>query len=337
MLGTTTAMRLSYASSGNSSESEPESDLGDVSYLATKKPSRPALKQTTVKQPAPAIVPRASPRVTFTADIGSSRQSYRESTTSSSEDEDLISSPKHRVAYRPDSHKKALAYWASLDPPVWKSSSLVHMKSSLQNLSVSARPLPLEQQQAQSKARIAARQAELEEINSLLEDLKVSRANETAALHANFEERNRSLWETIEGAIASKEAEARAAQQREAEVLAKAREREEAARKAAKEAQDKALKEEADRQAKEKEEARLKAEAEAKQAKNNIGKQMWTDRHNLILRLKEVNPAVVNNSEWRKACRDAKKVITPKVGQVTNSLSHIQTIVRSSLNAFAHL
>lgn len=314
--------------------------MGDVSYLATKKPPRPALKPATSKPLAghAPVASTSSPRVTFASStnlgVSSSRRpsSHREtlstSTSSSEEDEDeLIHSPRRQSSYRPESHKKALAYWASLDPPVWKSSSLVHMKSSLQNLSSPHRQPSSAHQAAQSKARVAARQAELEEINALLADLKVSRAEETAALHANFEERNRSLWDTIEGAIAAKEAEARAAQQREAEVLAQAREREEAAKKAAKEAQDQALKEEADRAAKEKEDARLKAEAEAKQAQNNVGKRMWTERHALIQRLKEVNPTVVNNPDWRKACREAKKIITPKVGQVTNSRSHIQNIV----------
>lgn len=200
------------------------------------------------------------------------------------------------------------------------------MKSSLQSLSSFAPP-QRPQSSSQSQARISARQAELEEINSLLSNISLTRDKEAAALHAAFEERNRSLWDSIEGAIAAKEEEARAAQQREAEVLAQARAKQEAAEKAAKDAKDKALKEQAEEAAREKEQARLKAEAEAKASKNNVGKQMWSERRDLIMRLKEVGPAVVNNPDWRKPCRDAKRIITPKVGQVTNSMSHIQTIV----------
>ena len=47
----------------------------------------------------------------------------------------------------------------------------------------------------------------------------------------------------------------------------------------------------------------------------------------------EVLPVVSGNPDWRKQCFAAKRQITPKIGQLTNSRSEIARIV-SSLSAF---
>lgn len=326
-------MRFTFESDSESASSDSEIEYGaaDASYLATKQPPKP--KSTSRPKPAIKHAPsprqsNKSPRVTFAP---SSSHNTRSNGSSSSSPE-LLDQPEPTTSYRPETHKKALAYWASLDPPVWRSSSLVHMKSSLQHLALPARrglsPTKPSSSAASTSHDARQSQAEVDSITSLLESLEVSQAKETAAMHAAFEERNRTLWHSIESAISAKETEARLTQQREAEHLAAAREKQAQAERQAQQAQAEALHKEQQRKEKQAQEEARQKEAEQK---NQIGQQMWRDRRQLVLKLKEVGPAVSANADWRKACREAKKVITPKVGQVTNSRSHIQTIVSPPL------
>jgi nucleoporin GLE1 len=175
----------------------------------------------------------------------------------------------------------------------------------------------------------------MRQVTEMLTALEVTRKKEEQALHASFEARNADLWTSIEAAIQAKEQEQAALlaarkKQLEQEQTAKA-EREAAIQKAQQEAaekaeREKALKEEMDRR---------KAEEESKLAQlsqqSNLQSQAWTKWHEEMIKIKtEVLPAVASNADWKKLCREAKRAITPKVGQLTNSSSHIATIVRSS-------
>lgn len=306
-------MRIDSYDSDSSDESEAgdDSSFMELSYLATKRP--------------PIAPPPRSPPV-----------SYKPASKPASHPAEITNNPyvgpDAVLAVPPvqkaQGSKKALAFYASIDHFDLRP-SFVNLRASLSELAANApsQHAPIASTSKLASKTVKERQAELEDITSLLENMAVSRAKETAAMHAAFEQRNKTLWETIEGAIAAKEAEARAAQQREAQLLAQARAKQQAAEKAAKEAKDKALKEEQELQEASKRQEAERAEREAKAAKDNVAKQRFLERHQTIKKLKQVGPAVLANAEWRKACREAKKVITPRVGQVTNSQSHIRTIV----------
>lgn len=55
----------------------------------------------------------------------------------------------------------------------------------------------------------------------------------------------------------------------------------------------------------------------------------WLEHMSRIQRIKaDVLPAVSDNPEWSRACREARRTMTTKVGQVTNSTAQIRQVVR---------
>ncbi|GAA6010532.1 hypothetical protein JCM10207_001349 [Rhodosporidiobolus poonsookiae] len=191
-------------------------------------------------------------------------------------------------------------------------------------------------------------------IQSLLSQLDLRQRSETAALVQSFEARNTALWESIEAAIVQAEREEGERQRLLAEKRAKEEEaerkakemREEAERKAkeeAKKAEEQAeekRKQEEERRKKEEEDTKKRAEQEAAAAAkaSAVGLppsgaegspkaefERWTAK---MMHIKQsVLPVVSQNPAWRKACFQAKRAITPKIGQLTSSAEAISRII----------
>jgi nucleoporin GLE1 len=190
----------------------------------------------------------------------------------------------------------------------------------------------LQKRQLATQTRRAQRRRDMQEVTDLLSALEVTRKQEEAALHASFEARNADLWASIEAAIQAKEQEQsalQAARQKQVEAEQKAKsEREAALVKAQQEAEaaKAAAKERAEAAAKSKAEQEAQVALQAKEA--NVQGKSWAHWHEVMGRIKaDVLPAVSANDEWKKLCREAKRAITPKVGQLTNSSAHISAIV----------
>ncbi|GJN93082.1 hypothetical protein Rhopal_006127-T1 [Rhodotorula paludigena] len=207
---------------------------------------------------------------------------------------------------------------------------------------------------ARSQPSSSSASGDISSIQSLLSQLALQQKEETAALVRSFEQRNAALWDSIEASIRAAEAEEGERQR----VLAEARRKEEEAERKAKEmreaAQKKAEEErlEAERRKKEEDD---KAEAERKKAEEAQAKraeeekaaaakasalglpsgdaegspkaefERWTAKMQHIKQA--VLPVVSQNPAWRKACFQAKRSITPKIGQLTSSAEAISRII----------
>ncbi|KAK0564725.1 Nuclear pore complex nucleoporin component [Tilletia horrida] len=197
----------------------------------------------------------------------------------------------------------------------------------------------------------------LTEVHNLLKELNMRQDENERRLQNEFEQRSQSLWDDIETAI--REAEQRnaaEAAEKTAQLIAKRKEQEanERAARLAREAEQKRIEEEKERLNKEAEEAKKKAEEEARKqeaavaearrkekeaaeadAARNLGgvggAALWTQARDEYERLyskiqdikANVLPQVSGNPDWRKQCFMAKRQITPKISQLTNSRSEV--------------
>lgn len=193
--------------------------------------------------------------------------------------------------------------------------------------------------------------SDLDEVEATLSRLRLEKEETERRDRAQFEARERKLWSSIEEAIkvaeteASQRAQAEAARlaaarraQEEAEKKAKAaREAEEAKIKAEAEAKEKAQAEaEADRKRQEEEERKLAEAEKLKESTKGMGggdalrlqaRQEYTEWTSKMKHIKEhILPVVSGNAQWRKQCFAAKRQITPKIGQLTNSKQEIARI-----------
>lgn len=181
----------------------------------------------------------------------------------------------------------------------------------------------------------------------MLESMTLEHTQAVRALHDSFEVRNKQFWHGIDGAIAAEEqahAERERKRREEAERAkreeeARKREEEEAQRKQQQEAQERERKQqekqkrdEAEKKAQDEKRKADQARTEAEQAAAASGAlvsprlqyQKWASK---MAEIKStVLPAVSATKEWRSACFQAKRTITPKIGQLTNSASAIATI-----------
>ncbi|GAA5868361.1 hypothetical protein JCM8547_002165 [Rhodosporidiobolus lusitaniae] len=214
--------------------------------------------------------------------------------------------------------------------------------------------LSLSRAKSSSPAPTTKPSGDISSIQSLLSQLDLRQQAETAALHKSFEARNTALWESIEAAISAAEKEEGERQRVLAEKRAKEEEQERKAKEMREEAERKAKEEEAKRKEKEKEDKKKeeerekkeeeerakKAEGEAAQAAkaSAVGLQpsgaegspkaefeRWTAKMTHIKQA--VLPVVSQNPAWRKACFQAKRSITPKIGQLTSSAEAILRII----------
>lgn len=189
-------------------------------------------------------------------------------------------------------------------------------------------------------AATPAAESSVDEVQELLSRFQLHQLSVQKKEREAFEQRNASLWEGIDRAI--RDAEQRAAE--EAEQLANARRRQEEAEKQAKIAREAELKriEEENKAAenrKREEEAR-KQEYEQQQQKElsdnafrggqhlwPIAKREYEYWRSFMTHIKEeVLPSIARNADWKKQCFAAKRAITPKVGQLTNSKAEISRI-----------
>uniref|UniRef100_V5ESZ8 mRNA export factor GLE1 n=1 Tax=Kalmanozyma brasiliensis (strain GHG001) TaxID=1365824 RepID=V5ESZ8_KALBG len=200
---------------------------------------------------------------------------------------------------------------------------------------------------------------DIDEVQALLSSLNMRRTQEDAEVKAAFEARNKDLWSGIDASILAAENEARKVAAAEAARLEAARKmQEEAERKAASarqaeleriEAEKKAAAAETDRLKKEAEaEAAAQKETEAEQAKaqamggsgEDIRKAALAEHDGWMTKIRHIKsnvlPAISSNPDLRKQCFAAKRQITPKIGQLTNSrteITRIATAIASVLDA----
>lgn len=193
---------------------------------------------------------------------------------------------------------------------------------------------------------------DFEDVQNILSRLKLEKEGTERKERQEFEARQEKLWNSIETAIKAAEDEARKRAKEEADRLEAARKaQEESERKAkeAREAEQRKIQEEqeAKKQAAAAEEERKrqasedakKAEEErkAQEATKGMGggaavhgkaREEYSKWSEKIKEIKEqVLPAVSSNTVWRKQCFAAKRQITPKIGQLTNSRQEIMRIV----------
>ncbi|GAA6020856.1 hypothetical protein JCM8202_005469 [Rhodotorula sphaerocarpa] len=196
---------------------------------------------------------------------------------------------------------------------------------------------------------------DLDAVQSLLGRLALQQSQETAQLVDAFEKRNRALWDSVEASIRQAEHEegerqrALAEQRRkEEEAKRKAQELRDAEEKRAEEerkrneeerkreeeeAEGRRKREEEERARKAEEEQKLAAKASAlglpgpdAEGSPQAEFERWTAKMTHIKQ--SVLPVVSQNPAWRKACFQAKRSITPKIGQLTSSAEAISRIIR---------
>ncbi|GJJ12921.1 hypothetical protein Clacol_007168 [Clathrus columnatus] len=195
--------------------------------------------------------------------------------------------------------------------------------------------------------------SQLLEVTAILEKMNLHRKNEEARLVAEYQERERRLWQRIDTVIQAEEDRVR--RQLEEEEKARKeeeeRKRKEEERKKAeierkrKEEQEKALQAEVERKKKEKEEqeAKDREEREAREkeaasklekARSTVGfrsaKTDWNDaRTHLELVKRKVLPAIKADDVLRPHLSKARRFITPKIGQLVDSRHEIERIAKS--------
>ncbi|CAO1627565.1 unnamed protein product [Parajaminaea phylloscopi] len=196
-----------------------------------------------------------------------------------------------------------------------------------------------------------ADQIDFAEVEQTLSRLRLEKEDSERKDRADFEAREKKLWASIEDAIRAAETEARQRAQEEADRLASARRAQEEAEKrakAAREDEERKIKEEQaqrerakaeqeqERKLAEEEERKLAEAEKLKEATAGMGggdvlrvqaREEYTAWRDKMKHIKEqVLPVVASNTQWRKQCFAAKRQITPKIGQLTNSRQEIVRI-----------
>ncbi|CDR87984.1 related to GLE1-RNA export mediator [Sporisorium scitamineum] len=201
-------------------------------------------------------------------------------------------------------------------------------------------------------ATATAPDADVDAVQALLSSLNIRRTQEEAEVKKAFEARNKDLWSGIDASILAAENEARKVAAAEAVRLEAARKsQEEAERKAAQarqaeldriEAEKKAAQADADRRKQEAEaEAAKQKQNEAEQAKiramggtgDDIRKAALAEYDEWMAKIRHIKanvlPTISSNADLRKQCFAAKRQITPKIGQLTNSRQEITRITQA--------
>lgn len=190
--------------------------------------------------------------------------------------------------------------------------------------------------------------ADIDEVRALLSALDVRRTEEDRQTQKAFEERNTALWQDIDASILAAEREAKQAAAAEARRLEAARkaqadaeqrakaQREQELQQIEKEKQRKQEQAEQKKKAAEEEQKRAEQEQKAK-AMGGSGADVrrsgedeyrrWMKRIEQIKQ--DVLPLISGNPELRKQCFAAKRQITPKIGQLTNSRQEIVRITQA--------
>ncbi|KIJ49204.1 hypothetical protein M422DRAFT_247004 [Sphaerobolus stellatus SS14] len=184
---------------------------------------------------------------------------------------------------------------------------------------------------------------QLEEVTAFLQNMNLRRKEEEARLIADYQQREKLLWQRVDGVIKAEEDKVRKQQEEEEKARREEAERkrkEEERRKAEEEKKkaeekEKALQEELRRKQKEKEDAEVKQreEEDAKlvDARKRIGyqtaKEDWAQaRKTLEMVKRNYVPAIKADDNLRPIYSKARRFITPKIGQLTNTQSEIERI-----------
>lgn len=193
---------------------------------------------------------------------------------------------------------------------------------------------------------------DVEEVQALLSSLNMRRTQEEAEVKKAFEARNKDLWSGIDACILAAETEARKVAAAEAARLEAVRKsQEEAERKAAQarqaeleqiEAEKKAAQADAERRKKEQEAEADKQKLEAAEQEkvramggtgDDIRKAALTEYDEWMTKIRHIKtnllPTISSNPDLRKQCFAAKRQITPKIGQLTNSRQEITRITQA--------
>ncbi|TIA90315.1 hypothetical protein E3P99_01658 [Wallemia hederae] len=174
---------------------------------------------------------------------------------------------------------------------------------------------------------------ELEAIQSTISSLQLQSQEETRKLAHDFDKRNKDLWSSIEASIslAQKDADRELEEQKRAEETRQRiaqeqdEQRKEEMRK--KEAEQKQQMQERSKQIQQE-----KAEAEKQKFGLVSAKKEYEHWYSLIMEVKRnVLPLVAQDPAIKKACSASKRKITPKIGQLTNSIGQIKRIVGVAL------
>ncbi|MCO5562938.1 hypothetical protein L7F22_016574 [Adiantum nelumboides] len=193
---------------------------------------------------------------------------------------------------------------------------------------------------------------DFDQVQGLLSRMRIEKEKEEMHEKQAFDERNKALWDSIETSIRhAEDVQAKAAKE-EAERQKKIQEQKEADERRAKEQKEaeearlKREKEDAEKQKQEEESKRKAAEEEAtrkaaEEAKeksmggvgNTLEANARTEYETWWQKIQQIKqnilPAVSQNTDWRKQCFSAKRIITRSVGQLTNSRVEIVRITQA--------
>ncbi|SNX82689.1 related to GLE1 - RNA export mediator [Melanopsichium pennsylvanicum] len=209
-------------------------------------------------------------------------------------------------------------------------------------------PAPL----SRSRSTTTAPSADVDEVEALLSSLNMRRTADEARVQVAFDARNKDLWSGIDACILAAENEAKkhaAAEVARLEATRKAQA--EAERKAAQARQAELARIDAEKKAAEAEAGRLKQQAEEEAAKakrseieaakaaamggtgDDIRNSALAEYNSWMAKIKHIKTAVLptisSNPDLRKQCFAAKRQITPKIGQLTNSRAEITRIAQA--------
>ncbi|KAJ9477399.1 Nucleoporin GLE1 [Pseudozyma hubeiensis] len=202
---------------------------------------------------------------------------------------------------------------------------------------------------SRSATATLAPDTDVDEVQALLSSLNMRRTQEEAEVKKAFEARNKDLWSGIDACILAAETEARKAAAAEAARLEAARKsQEEAERKAAQARQAELDRIEAEKKAAQAEAEQRKMQQEAEAAKqkqdaaeqeklramggtgDDIRKAALAEYDEWMTKIRHIKtdvlPTISANPDLRKQCFAAKRQITPKIGQLTNSRQEITRI-----------
>lgn len=203
----------------------------------------------------------------------------------------------------------------------------------------------------EANARAMRAQAEFDQVQNLLNTMRIKGEAEEAEERRQFEARNKALWDRVDAGIKEEEAKRareeqirlqRLREEKEAEEkrLREAKEEQEAKARDAREKEEQQKREQEKRREEEKaEEQRVKQAEQEEKAKSSgsVGANLdreardafdaWSKK---MVNIKtNVLPVVAQNTEWRKQCFTAKRSLTRGVSQLTNSRTEIIRITQS--------
>jgi nucleoporin GLE1 len=210
----------------------------------------------------------------------------------------------------------------------------------------------------EKKQRAAAQQRQLDEMQMMLQNVRLEREREMESLRRDFQVRDKKLWEDIDRVIADEERKAAEKKREEERRRKEEQERLEGEEKARKEAEEKRLQEEKEKklqeelqrqkeakdaqEKKEREEAEIAVAAEKQKQLEALGQMSaqlgvlspeleWEAGWKTLERIKkEIHPGIKADRSLKDARNRLRRQIVPKIGQLTADAQQIDRVVRRS-------